>query len=214
MVDIINIVTMIRFNCFFFAGKKYQPLPRVGHGMVAVGDRVYLWGGWHKLVPKVHSSSEKIKALSVVEMYNMRSGEWGQIPTSGMPPLGVAYHAVAAIDDDIYYFGGRCGHSGCHHNSLHSLNSVTMKWKEVSSHSSTGYKSCSVPMKKAQCGMVAFRWRNEDFLFIFGGYGVLPDHHEPQATYIPKRGKPEYGWTNEAHIYCIQSGKLLRCNKH
>ena len=132
----------------------------------------------------------------------MRTGEWGQLPTSGIPPLGIAYHASTSIGDDIYYFGGRCGHSGCHHDTLYRLNTLTMKWKNMSPSTSSN----DGPMKKAQCAMVGFHWRNEDYLFIFGGYGLLPSNHQPQSTYIPKRGKPEYGWTNECHIFCIQTG--------
>lgn len=189
----------------FRTGKRYQPLPRIGHDTVIVGDRVYLWGGWHKLVPKVHSSSEKIKSLSVIEVYNLRTGEWGQIPTSGVPPLGVAYHACARVNEDVYYFGGRCGHRGCHHNTLHRLSTVTMKWKDVTP--STSYEECC-PMKKAECGMVRFKWRSEDLLLVLGGYGPLPVHRQPQVTYVQKKGKVEYGWTNEIHVFSIQTGKV------
>lgn len=187
------------------AGKRYQPLPRVGHDTTVVGDLVYLWGGWHKLVPKVHTSADKVKALSVVEVYNLRTGEWSQLPTSGVPPLGIAYHACTAIQENIYFFGGRCGHSGCHHNSLHRLSTVTMKWKDLTPDVNCCYAE-SGPMKKAQCGMVGFRVKNEDFLLVFGGYGVLPDNQPTEVTYVSKRGKPDYGWTNEAHIFTIQSG--------
>lgn len=188
-----------------FVDKKYQPLPRIGHQTASIGDRIYLWGGWHKHIPKVHTNSDKIKALSVIEVHNLRTGEWGQLPTNGIPPLGVSYHSCTNVGDDLYYFGGRCGHSGCHHDSLYQLNTLTMKWKNV-----TPLSSSDGPMKKAQCGMVQFHWRNEDYLFIFGGYGVLPvTNHQPRYTYIAKRGKPEYGWTNECHIFSIQSGLVV-----
>lgn len=188
---------------FVFVDKRYQPLPRLGHSTVVVGDRLYLWGGWHKSVPKIHSSSEKIKVLSLIEVYNLRTGEWCQIPTSGIPPLGVAYYSCANIGDDLYYFGGRCGHDACHHNTIHRLSTVTMKWKDLTPIANVE----DGPMKKAQCGMVGYQWHSEDFLFIFGGYGILPIRHQPQAMYVPKRGKPEYGWTNEVHIFSLQSGK-------
>ena len=186
--------------------KRYQPSARVGHTSIVVGDRLYLWGGWHKGVPKQHSNAEKISALSVVEVFNLRTGDWGQIPTSGIPPLGVAYYSCVGVDEDIYYFGGRCGHGGCHHNTIHRLSTVTMKWKDITPPYSQVEEG---PMKKAQCGMVYFKWRNEDLLFIMGGYGLLPVRHQPQATYAPKRGNPEYGWTNEGNMFIIKQGLLV-----
>ena len=166
---------------------------------------MYLWGGWHKSIPKIHTNSEKLKMLSIVEVFSLRTGEWGQIPTSGLPPLGVAYHACAAVGDMLYYFGGRCGHGGCHHNTMHSLSIMTMRWKDMTPSAAIADKG---PMKKAQCGMIAFQWKHEDHLFVFAGYGILPHNHQPKATYISKRGKPEYGWTNEAHVFSIQSSTL------
>lgn len=187
-----------------FTGKKYQPSPRLGHSTAVSGDRLYLWAGWQKSLPKLHSGGDKHKLTSIIEVFSLKTGEWSQLPTSGIPPLGIAYYACTCIDDDLYYYGGRCGHAGCHHNTLHRLNTVTMRWKEVSPSS-----SLIAPMKKAQCGIVSFKDKNKYYLFVAGGYGVLPtssaqSHHD--ATYIPKRGKPEYGWTNEAHVFDIHEG--------
>lgn len=190
----------------FHHGKRYQPHPRVGHTTVVIGDRMYLWGGWHKHIPKLHSNAEKIKALSVIDVYNLRTGDWGEIPTSGLPPLGMAYHACVNLGEDLYYFGGRCGHGGCHHNTMHRLSTVTMKWKDVTPPFDQADEG---PMKKAQCGMIAFKWRNEEMLFIAGGYGLLPVHRQSEAKYVPKRGKPEYGWTNEGNIFAVKSGSWL-----
>ena len=187
----------------YSTGKKHQPLPRVGHVTVAIGDRLYLWGGWNKSLPRLHSNSDKISSLSVVDVFNLRTGTWDQIPTGGIPPLGVAYYSCAHVDEDLYYFGGRCGHGGCHHNTIHRLSTVTMKWRDATPSFSESEDS---PMKKAQCGMVHLEWKGEDHLLVAGGYGLLPVHHLPNATYVPKRGNPEYGWTNEAHLFNIKTG--------
>ena len=174
-----------------------------------INEKIYLWGGWEKAFPKTHTSGEKVKLTSVVDVFNFRTGEWSQIPTSGIPPLGVAFYSCASIGEDIFYFGGRCGHDACHHNTLHRLSIITMRWRDITptSYTHTG------PMKKAQCGMAAFRFKNEDCLFVVGGYGLLPPNHQPQATYQPKRAKPEYGWTNEVHLFSMQSGQwqILLC---
>lgn len=189
----------------YTVGKKYQPTPRLGHTSVTVGDRLYVWAGWQKNIPKTHSGGDKLKLTAIIEVLSLRTGEWNQLPTGGMPPLGVAYYACTSIEEDLYYFGGRCGHAGCHHNTVNRLNTVTMRWKEMNPSTSSGLMNA--PMKKAQCGMISFRSKNKDYLFTVGGYGVLPDRHQPQASYVPKRGKPEYGWTNEAHIFDLQSSK-------
>lgn len=163
-------------------------------------------------MPKQHSNADKVAALSIVEVFNLRTGNWDQIPTSGMPPLGGAYYACSHVEEDLYYFGGRCGHGGCHHNTIHRLSTVTMKWKDATPPFSQSEEG---PMKKAQCGMVHFRpgGKNEDFLFIVGGYGLLPSRHHPQATYVPKRGNPEYGWTNEEHIFNVKQGTWVELSQ-
>lgn len=168
------------------------------------GDRLYLWAGWQKALPKIHTGGDKFKLTSIIEVFSLRTGEWSQLPTSGIPPLGVAYYACTSIAEDLYYFGGRCGHAGCHHNALHQLNTVTMRWKEMNRSS-----PLVAPMKKAQCGMVAFRCNGKDYLLVTGGYGVLPPPPH-DSTYVPKRGKPEYGWTNEAHVFDFSDGMLSK----
>lgn len=193
-------------------GKRYQPLSRVGHHSVVIGDKVYVWGGWNKTIPKQHSTSEKITALSAVEVFNYRTCSWDQVPTTGIPPMGVAYYACSPVDENVYYFGGRCGHGGCHHNTLHRLNTITMKWKDATPP--FNQSSEDGPMKKAQCGMVHFKWNNEDLLLIIGGYGLLPPRHQPQATYLPKRGNPEYGWSNECHLFNVEQGTYLHVRIH
>ena len=39
------------------------------------------------------------------------------------------------------------------------------------------------PMKKADCGMVAFKDGEEDILFVIGGSGTTPSSRQPGAQY-------------------------------
>uniref|UniRef100_A0A1X7TB19 Uncharacterized protein n=1 Tax=Amphimedon queenslandica TaxID=400682 RepID=A0A1X7TB19_AMPQE len=87
---------------------------------------------------------------SVVEVCNLKSGRWEQKPTTGDPPLGVHSYAAAVIRNEIFFFGGWCGHDNCYHNSLFSFNVDTLNWKELSP--TTSHHG---PMMRVQCGMTA-----------------------------------------------------------
>lgn len=61
-------------------------------------------------------------------------------------------------------------------------------------------------MRKNACSMVAFSQEEEDFLFVFGGAGMLCSANQPEAIYIPWNESPDYGWTNESHIFSLKTG--------
>ena len=63
-------------------------------------------------MPRVHDSAEKRAFLSSVEVFNVNTGCWEQRTTRGTPPLGVRGYSCVAVRNDLYYFGGECGHSG------------------------------------------------------------------------------------------------------
>ena len=114
-----------------------------------------MWGG--KQLPEVHNDEMKKSMSSVMEVCHLKSGRWEQKPTTGTPPLGVRGYAAAAIGNEIFYYGGWCGHSGCYHNSLHSFNVDTFNWKELSP--TTSHHG---PWMKWLCGMVAAKLDGED----------------------------------------------------
>ena len=78
-----------------------------------------MWGGDQPGLPAVHNNEEKKSMCSVVEVCHLPTGEWVQKPTTGDPPLGVIGYAAAVIRNEIFFFGGWCGHLGCYHNSLY-----------------------------------------------------------------------------------------------
>lgn len=63
-------------------------------------------------------------------------------------------------------------------------------------------------MKKNACGMISFHEESNDFLFVFGGAGMLCSANQPEAIYIPWKENPDFGWTNEAHIFSMKTGTL------
>ncbi len=85
---------------------------------------------------------------------------------------------------------------------------MTMEWKDVPS--SNPYKS---PMKKNACGMVSFKDDGQDYLFVCGGAGMLCSANVPDAIYIPWKENPDFGWTNESHIFELSTGNNNNNNK-
>lgn len=84
------------------------------------------------------------------------------------------------------------------------LDTLTMKWTDLPS--ANPQKS---PMKKNACGMVSFKDEGRDYLFVCGGIGMLASANEPEAIYIPRKDDPNYGWTNESHIFELSNSMKL-----
>lgn len=185
-------------------GSKKEPVPKYGHATATVNDKVYMWGGWRKGFPEVHSSQEKTSLLSIMEVFDLKKGEWSEVETYGSPPLGVRGYSCATIGTRIYYYGGYCGHDWCRHSSLHYFETTTHTWTNVPI--ANPYQS---PMKKSSSGMVAFRDEAEDYLFVFGGVGMLCSANQSEAIYIPWKENPDNGWTNESHIFSLQSKEWI-----
>ena len=107
------------YYCVLLLSIVYQPVERSSHSTVQVGDYLYMWGGYQPGLPRVHNNEKKKSFCSVVEVCHLPTGEWVQEPTTGDPPLGVYGYAAAVIRNEIFFYGGYCGHVGCYHNSLY-----------------------------------------------------------------------------------------------
>uniref|UniRef100_A0A1X7ST78 Uncharacterized protein n=2 Tax=Amphimedon queenslandica TaxID=400682 RepID=A0A1X7ST78_AMPQE len=148
-------------------GKDYQPVKREEHSTVRVGDYLYMWGGRDQPgLPTVHNNEKKKSMCSVMEVYHLVTGRWEQKPTTGNPPLGVWGYAAVAIGNEIFYFGGYCGHDQCHHNSLYSFSVDNFNWKELSPTTSR-----HGPVMKYHCDMIVIKVNGEDYLVVIGGEG-------------------------------------------
>ena len=159
-----------------------------------------MWGGDQPGLPEVHNSEKKKSMSSVMEVCHLASGRWEQKPTTGTPPLGVVGYAAAAIGNEIFYYGGYCGHDECSHNSLHSFNVVTFNWKELSP--TTPHHG---PRMKSYCDMVAVQLDGEDYLVVIGGKG-LTSNTPTQAG--AQYSRTEHGTKcNEIHYYKLSSGQ-------
>ena len=159
-----------------------------------------MWGGGQPGLPYVHDSEEKKSMSSVMEVCYLPSGRWEQKPTTGTPPLGVRGYAAAAIGNEIFYYGGYCGHDDCHHNSLFSFNVDTFIWTELSP--TTPHHD---PMMKWFCDMVPAQLDGEDYLVVIGGIG-------PSNNNTPEQPGAQYdirGKCNEIHYYKLSSGQYV-----
>ena len=113
--------------------------------------------------------------------------------------MGVIGYAAAAIGNEIFYYGGYCGHLDCNHNSLFSFNVDTFNWKELSP--TTPHHG---PRMKCYCDMIAVQLDGEDYLVVIGGSG-------PSDNNTPKQSGAQYsgGICNEIHYYKLSSGQCV-----
>ena len=120
--------------------------------------------------------------------------------TSGTFPRGVSGYCCTAVGDSLYHYGGWCGHTGCYHNSVHKLKTVSLQWMKLSPSTSKS----GAPMRKMNCGMVAFKDSEEDILYIVAGWGPTPTQSQPGAQYeAAGRGVQ----CNEHHMFSLSTSE-------
>ncbi|XP_019862647.1 PREDICTED: kelch domain-containing protein 4-like [Amphimedon queenslandica] len=160
-----------------------------------------MWGGGQPDLPEVHNNEKKKSMCSVVEVCHLPTGEWVQKPTTGDPPLGVIGYAAAVIRNEIFFFGGACGHDNCCHNSLYSFNVDTFNWKELSP--TTSHHG---PMMKCYSSMIAIKANDEDYLVVIGGWGSSSNTTPPQPAAQYSKDD-DYQYCNEIHMYRLKTGE-------
>ena len=87
---------------------------------------------------------------------------------------------------------------------MHCLDTLTNVWKAV-----VPQNPAKGPMRKSRSGMVHFKINREEYLCVFGGTGLLCSANHTEATYIPWRENPDWGWTNEVHYLALNNGMYL-----
>ena len=100
----------------------------------------------------MHSSEEKRKFLSNIDVLHLETGIWHNKPTTGDPHPGVWGYACTAIENKrkLFFFGGYCGHRGCYHNNISQLDPDTLIWSNIAG----GDHQRDGPMKKSWCGIM------------------------------------------------------------
>ena len=179
-----------------------EPAGRNEHSTAVVDNQLYLWGGDQDGMPRVHDSAEKRQFFSSVEVFDVNTGCWEQRTTRGTPPLGVKGYSCVAVRNELHYFGGWCGHSGCYHNSVHTLSTSTLQWRMLAPSTTEG----GAPMQK-----IAVEWctslmeRRTSCMWWEGGV-LLPHHHHNMEHSI---NQMDIGGvrTNEQHIFSLSTSE-------
>ena len=170
---------------------------RTGHSTVVINNLLYCWGGDQEDLPEVHDNEEKRKITHSIDLFHLPTFTWERRSTTGTPPVGVRGYACAKMDNNIYYYGGKCKRVDCYHNDLYELNPLN-NWREVVNSTPD-----NVPIKKIRCGMMSFKINGKYNLLLLGGYGPLPVTTHSHSQYIPHPEKPNRCITNEAHMMCV-----------
>ena len=178
-----------------------EPAGRHDHSTAVVDHELYLWGGSQNGMPRVHDSAEKRQFYSSVEVFDVDTGCWEQRTTRGTPPLGVRGYSCVAVRNELYYFGGECGHSDCYYNSVHTLSTSTLQWRMLAPSTTES----GTPMQKQWCGMAHFTDGEEDLLYVVGGWGhPVPSSPQHGAQY--QQGGSGVR-TNEQHIFSLSTSE-------
>ena len=180
---------------------RYEPAPRTLHQTIRVGSNVYMWAGDVDGMPEVHDRQDKRWFTSCVEAFHCETGDWIRQPSSGAPPLGVDGYRCTAVGDTLHFFGGYCYHGECFHNSIHSLSTSSLHWVELSPTTSEG----GAPMRKSDCGMVAFKDGEEDILYVVAGWGPPQLYRQPGAQYEAVHGNRVR--CNEQHMFSLSTSE-------
>ena len=162
---------------------------------------MYMWGGTINSLPPVHDSQYKRRLLSCVEVFHIKSGDWEQQKTNGVPPLGARAYGCTAVGNTLYFFGGYCHHDDCCHNSIHSLSTSSLHWVELSPTTSEG----GAPMRKSDCSTVAFKDGEEDILYVVAGWGPTPSYRQPGTQY--EATGSEHVRCNEHHMFSLSTSE-------
>ena len=166
----------------------YEPQGRFWHCSAIVDGKQYTYGG--------HRGAGGSPPLSMVEILDLVTEKWQQIPTTGETPPGHMNASCAAVGTYLFHFGGRDGYK--YYNTIHCLEISKLTWTAT-----PAVNPRQAPIPKYGAGMVVIG----NILIISGGFGYLPDHPDPDK-YVPH---PEYeglGYTNEVHCFHVDSSEL------
>ena len=186
-----------------------EPSPRYNHILVSIDQNSFLWGGQTK---DFDSEEERKKLGSVVNVFDHKTRRWCQkgvdksVADDNSPP-GLRSGGFVAWGSDIFSFGGRDSVGGQRFNSLHQLDTTTLRWRRLPCFS----EKCDMPMPKSGCEVVVM----DDKLCLFGGYGTPADPPgtlQPKSKFDREEGLYRKGHTNEFHFYSLRRGKT--CSLH
>jgi N-acetylneuraminic acid mutarotase len=98
------------------------PPIRLGHSKVAIGRKVYIFGGW----------SPGVGIRGDFYAFDLDTNCWTNLstPLAGTAPVSRYMHSAVTLDGKMYLFGG---HNGADRNDLHVYDPVARSWTDLSS---------------------------------------------------------------------------------
>ena len=179
------------------APSLYQPAPRFYHRAAQVGHKTYLWGG---MIENFFTTG--LKTLqSEIQTFDTFSETWTKKTVTGVPPPGLCSGGFAVVAETLYHYGGNDGYSP--YSSLHSLNTLTLEWKELQSKN-----PADQPMPKYAHGMVTYHEETVSVtsLAVLAGYAKPTTPTQSGSTFIQNTNRTGWGWTNELHLFNLTNG--------
>ena len=176
---------------------QYQPAPRSWQTAAQIGHKTFLWGGMTE-----DFFTTGLKTLqSEIETFDTFSETWTKKTVTGAPPSGPCAGGFAVAAETLYYYGGNDGRSP--YSSLHSLNTVTLEWRELQSKN-----PANQPMPKHGHGMVTYHEETVGVtsLAVLAGFAKPTTPIQPGSTFIQSTKYTGWGWTNELHLFNLTNG--------
>ena len=188
---------------------RYEPRSRFWHSSQLVGENVVVRGG---CIPGIDDEEGREDMVKKIEMFDIKTRKWCERKTKGDHHPGLSAVACASHGNYLYAYGGLDGEDL--NGVLSQLDLETLVWTQLSpAETSVG------PLKKDASGIVHF---GHGMLAVLCGYAhpTKPDlsnggSSDLGSTFIKRGGIPNYGgggWTNEIHIFDIQSSEFQQAS--
>ena len=190
----------------------HKPDGRFWHSSQCFGEKVYIWGGrTPQYRRKRNKETPGQQTVVTIEEFNSRTRSWHSRGTDGDPHPGLSEVACASFETFLYFYGGNSGKDL--NGVLSQLDLNRMTWLRLSSEKA---KKC--PMKKDACGMVHFKTNGgKQKLLVMCGYaqsndggntqnGGSSDENSRFRVQENENATETTGWTNEIHLFNIESG--------
>ncbi|CAE8738214.1 unnamed protein product [Polarella glacialis] len=103
-------------------------LPVLGHGAAAVGEKLFVFGGRRRAAAGAGQGAAAQVESGELLAFNTHSGEWSAVqPTGGDAPEPRSFHAMTAVGEDLFVFGG-CGKNG-RLGDLWRFDTAALRWQ-------------------------------------------------------------------------------------
>ena len=182
---------------------SYEPQSRFWHSSQLVGSSVVIRGG---CIPGIDHRRSRKEMVGRIEEFDIKTRKWRTRKTKGDPHPGLSAVACASHGRYLYAYGGLDGR--VINGILSQLDLETLTWTQLSPKTPAG------PMRKDASGIVHF---GDGMLAVVCGYAhpnkrKLPNggSSDRGSTFIVRTGTSSDGggWTNEMHVFDLESSKF------